>query len=191
MNVTANIPTASILKAAKVIKKMAYAIAGIGTVASYGTQVTLLLAHEVGNFSYIIPATIDMLAICAAMALQLPGLDLVSRRIAGSVLTVAVVVSVLANVLGAENGIAAVAHAWPVVAYLLGELIANRVRAYADRLQAAEDTIPVVAAVSAPVKIASPLPRAARNNHVARKTSHATCGHAATAKDRAVCRTTR
>lgn len=125
------------LTAAKWIGRGAYAIAAVGTVASYGTQVALLLAHEVGAFSYAIPATIDVLAICAAMALQLPGLDRASRQIAGAILFTAVAVSVAANLTGGHNGIARAAHAWPVLAYLLGELLANRVRTYAHRLQAA------------------------------------------------------
>lgn len=194
-----NIPTASILKAAAIIKKIAYGIAAIGTLASYGTQVALLLGYEVGTFSYIIPATIDMLAICAAMALQLTGLDIVSRKISGAVLMVAVIVSIGANIYGAHNAIAAIAHAWPVAAYLLAELIANRVRAYADRLIAAEAAknapVAVVAPVAVPViatpAVASPLPRATRKTTAApttRRTSHAACTHAATSKDRAVCR---
>ena len=132
---TSTIPTAYVLKTAAWIKRLAYLIALIGTVASYGTQVNLLLSYEVGNFSYVIPATIDMLAICAALALQLPGLDVTSRKIAGIILTVTVLVSVAANVTGGHNTIARLAHAWPVVAYLLGELLANRVRMYAARLR--------------------------------------------------------
>lgn len=135
---TSTIPTSYVLKTAKAIKLLAYLIAVIGTIASYGTQVHLLLAYEVGAFSWVIPATVDLLAICAALALQLPDLDTTSRKIAGTILTVAVVVSVAANVTGGHNPIAKLAHAWPVVAYLLGELLANRVRAFAARLVAAE-----------------------------------------------------
>jgi hypothetical protein len=138
MNISATVPTAHVLTTAAWIKRLAMAIAVVGVVASYGTQVTLLLAHEVGGFSYAIPATIDLLAICAALALQLPSLDTGSRRIAGWILTLAVGVSVAANVTGGHNLIARLAHAWPVIAYLLGELLANRVRSYAARLQAAD-----------------------------------------------------
>lgn len=201
MNTTANlteIPTDSILKTAGHVKKIAYAIAGVGTIASYGTQVTLLVANGLGVFSYAIPATIDLLAIGAAMALQIPRLDTVSRRIAGAILTVAVIVSIVANVWDAHSGIAAVAHAWPVFAYLLGELLANRIRAFAERLIAAKaaDAAPVIetptpVVVPATVPVANPLPRATRKTATApttRRTSHATCTHAATSKDRAVCR---
>jgi hypothetical protein len=138
MNISSTIPVQHVLRTAKWIGTLAYTIALIGVIGSYGTQVVLLLAHRVGMFSYAIPATIDLLAICAAMALQLPGLDRGSRRIAGVVLTIAMAVSMTANVIEGNDLVARLAHAWPVLAYLLGELLANRVRAYAARLAAAQ-----------------------------------------------------
>ena len=204
MNTTAaltEIPTESVLKTAGHVKKIAYVIAGIGTVASYGTQATLLVANNLGLFSYVIPATIDLLAIGAAMALQIPRLDTVSRRIAGTILTIAVIVSVVANVWDAHSGIAAAAHAWPVVAYLLGELLANRIRAFAERLIAAKAAAAAPVAVVAPIaiptpQVAIPLPVASVTTRTkaaptpARRTTgtHAACAHAATPKDRAACR---
>jgi hypothetical protein len=195
----AEIPAEKILKTASIIKKIAYGIAGIGTLASYGTQVTLLLNNEFGMFSYAIPATIDALALGAAMALQIPRLDTVSRRIAGAILSVAVVVSVVANVWDAHTGIQAAGHAWPVIAYLLGELLANRVRAFAERLQAtqAATTTPVATPVIPVITTPTPVPalHTARVAHAAphavtrRATgSHANCTHASTPRDRAVCR---
>lgn len=192
MNITTiEIPAEKILAKAATIKKIAYGIAGIGTLASYGTQVTLLLNNEFGMFSYAIPATIDALALGAAMALQIPRLDVVSRRIAGCILMVAVAVSIIANVWEANTGIQAAGHAWPVVAYLLGELLANRVRSYAERLMAAAVTPTIIPApITAPVQVANPLPTATitRKAPTARRTSHASCTHAATPRDRAVCR---
>lgn len=82
MNISA-IPVPHVLKTATWITRLAYTIALIGIVGPYGTQVVLLAKHEVGVFSCMIPATIDLLAICAALALQLPGLDRAPRRIAG------------------------------------------------------------------------------------------------------------
>lgn len=150
MNTT--IPVQHVLKTAKMIGRLAYLIALIGVVGSYGTQAALLLDNEVGWFSWVIPATIDLLAICSALALQLPDLDRGSRKIAGTVLTVSVLVSVTANVAGGHNTIARIAHAWPVVAYLLGELLSNRVRSYAARLAmtVAEGTNPSTTQVSVP-----------------------------------------
>lgn len=205
MNVTTiEIPAEKILAKAATIKKIAYGIAAVGTLASYGTQVTLLINNQFGMFSYAIPATIDALALGAAMALQIPRLDTVSRRIAGAILMVAVAVSIIANVWEANTGIQAAGHAWPVVAYLLGELLANRVRAYAERLQAAKAAAdaaqaaapiivtpaPLPTPVVAPVQVASPLPTATvtRKAPTTRRTSHSSCTHAATPRDRAVCR---
>lgn len=132
------IPVAHVLRTAAWVSRLAYLIALIGVAGSYSTQVSLLLDHEVGGFSYVLPSTIDILAVAGALALQLQGLDRGSRKLAGWTLTIAVVVSVAANVTGGTNAIAKIAHAWPVVAYLLGELLANRVRAFAARLAAAQ-----------------------------------------------------
>ena len=198
MNTTTSteIPADSILKTAGVIKKLAYGIAAIGTLASYGTQVTLLQHNGFGIFALVIPATIDALAIGAAMALQIPRLDVVSRRIAGAILTVAVVVSIVANVWESTTAIQAAGHAWPVVAYLLGELLANRVRAFAERLMASQaaavaPVIPVPAPAPVVVPVAAPLPTPTvrtRKAPTTRRTSHAACTHAATPRDRAACR---
>jgi uncharacterized protein DUF2637 len=160
MNIS-SIPVPHVLKTATWITRLAYAIAVIGIFGSYGTQAVLLLAHQVGMFSYILPATIDLLAFAAALALQLPDLPREDRRIAGKILTVAIVVSVAANVAGGHDLVARAAHAWPVIAYLLGELIANRVRAYAARLAAAQaehDTpkVPAIIPANAPVSPGMP-----------------------------------
>jgi hypothetical protein len=188
------IPVAYILKASKIVKRLAYLIAAVGTIASYGTQVELLLTWHVGNFSYVIPSTI-----CAAIALQIPGLDSVSRKIAGVILTVAVIVSVAANVTAGDNIGARLAHAWPVVAYLLAELIANRIRLYVAKVQAAQDAakaaqIAAAAPVAVPVHVtqdvvptvAAVTRRAATVTRTA--TSHATCAHPTTSSARATCR---
>lgn len=179
------IPTDLILKTAKNIKKIAYAIAGIGVVASYGTQVVLLLSHNVGPFSYVIPATIDLLAIAAAMVLQLPAIDTFTRRIAATILTVATLVSILANTIDADTAIEGAAHAWPVAAYLMGELLANRVRAYAAKMVA-----PAITPV-APITHQHVTRKAPTATTVRAMGSHAGCTHAATPKDRAACRSAR
>ena len=126
--------------AATWITRTAYTIAGIGVAASYTTQVALLHAHEVtGLFAWVLPSTLDLLAVAATVALQLPNLDRASRRIAAAILVTAVAVSVAANLAGGKNPIERAAHAWPILAYLAGELLANRVRAYAARLAAADE----------------------------------------------------
>lgn len=131
--------TTAARNAAKWITRAAYTIAGIGVAASYTTQVALIHAHGVaGVFAWVLPSTLDALAIAATIALQLPNLDRVSRKIAAAILLLTVSVSITANLLGGHNAIERAAHAWPIVAYLAGELLANRVRAYAATLEAAE-----------------------------------------------------
>jgi len=141
-----HIPVEYILKAAKVVKRLAYLIAVIGAVASYGTQVELLKSWGIeGAFAYLIPATVDLLAICAAVALQIPGFPDKDRKSVYKILTIAVLVSVTANVLAGVGWGAKAAHAWPVVAYLLAEYIANKCRTFAATVlgaQAAAKDVP-------------------------------------------------
>lgn len=145
MKYNGTVPVEHVLSVARWISRLAYAIALIGVIASYATQVVLLLAHGVGGFSYVLPATVDILAICATMALQLPGLDKGSRKLAGWILFVAMSVSVTANMIGEHDSVARASHGWPIVAYLLGELLANRVRSYAARVTAEQrETAPAI-----------------------------------------------
>lgn len=139
------IPVEYILKTAKVVKKLAYLIAVIGAAASYGTQVELVQSWGIdGVFAYAIPATIDILAICAAIALQIPAFP--DRGLVGTILFVALTVSIAANITAGANAGQKITHAWPVVAYMLAELIANRVRRYAAIVEAAHavKTVPPV-----------------------------------------------
>lgn len=124
-----------ILKRAKYAKGIAYLIATIGAAASYGTQVELLKRYELGNFSYVIPATIDLLAICAAIGLTIPQLPEKDQKYIKRVLTIAVLVSVVANMAGGHNWVSRIGHAWPVIAYLLAEGIANRLSIFAARIE--------------------------------------------------------
>jgi hypothetical protein len=134
-----DIPLEYILKAAKSVKRLAYLIAVIGAVASYGTQVELVKSWGIdGMFAYMIPATIDILAICAAIALQVPGFPAEDRKRVGAILVVALTVSISANITAGANVGAKIAHAWPVVAYMLAEYIANRLRTYVARVLAAK-----------------------------------------------------
>lgn len=133
------IPVEYILKAARVVKRLAYLIAAVAASASYGTQVELLRKHEMETWAaYAIPLTIDLLAICAAIALQVPGFPEKDRKIVQRVLTIAVFVSVTANIMGGHNMITRLGHGWPVLAYLLAEWIAGRMRTYAASVQSAK-----------------------------------------------------
>jgi AcrR family transcriptional regulator len=133
-----SIPLAYILKAVSSVKKLAYLIAVIGACASYGTQVELLAHYGLGKFAWVIPATIDLLAICSAIGLNIPGIPEKDKTFVTRVLVTAVTVSVVANMAGGHNWVARIAHAWPVVAYLLAEGIVNRIRNYAAQVQAAQ-----------------------------------------------------
>lgn len=194
MTTTQTIPVDYILRSAKVVKRLAYLIAVIGTVASYGTQVELLQHFGLTTFAYVIPATVDLLAICAAIALQIPGFPTTDRKIAGTILVVAVIVSVAANVTSGHNIGARLAHAWPVVAYLLAELIANRIRQYVARVQAAQaaapaPVAPVVDVTPAVAAVTSPAPRRTATAHPSNATrGHMHCTHEATPTARAACR---
>lgn len=133
-----------ILKSAKHVKRIAYLIAAVGAAASYMTQVELLKVWEMGNFSYVVPATIDLLAICAAIGLNIPQLPEKDQKFIKRVLTIAVFVSVVANMAGGHNWVSRVGHAWPVVAYLLAEGIANRIRNFAARLESEGSAVPQI-----------------------------------------------
>ncbi len=133
---------AFILKSAKAVQRIALLIAAIGAAASYMTQVELLKTWELGLFAYVIPATIDLLAICAAIGNNIPQLPAKDKKYIMRVLIIAVLVSVTANVAGGHNWVARAGHAWPVVAYLLGEGIANRLRNFAAMLESNDESVP-------------------------------------------------
>jgi len=137
MNVTTLIPVDYILKAAKAVKRIAYLIAVIGAVTSFGTQVELLESWGItAAFAVGIASTVDLLAICAAIALQVPGFP--DRGLVGSILVFALAASITANMIaGLRVSVGSgVGHAWPVVAYMFAELIASRMRRYAATVQA-------------------------------------------------------
>src|SRR5262245_54667750 len=112
-----HIPVDYIVKAASAVKRIAYLIAAIGAAASYRTQVELLAKYEMGTlFSWLIPATIDLLAICAAIGLNIPGFPEKDKKYVFRIMAIAVLVSVTANVMGGHNWVTRAGHAWPVIA---------------------------------------------------------------------------
>lgn len=154
MNLTSLIPVGYILKAAKAVKRIAYLIAVIGAVTSFGTQVELLESWRITPaFSGGIASTVDLLAICAAIALQVPKFP--DRVLVGSILVFALTASITANMIaGLRVSVGSgVGHAWPVVAYMCAELIASRMRRYAAIVQEASvsETPRPVENTSAPV----------------------------------------
>lgn len=148
-----HIPVEYVLKAAKAVKKLAYLIAVIGAVTSYGTQVDLMKRIGIdGVYAYLIPATIDLLTICAAIALQVPGLPARWKREVATIMVVGLAVSVYANVEAGHNLQQKIWHAWPVIAYMLAEYIANRLRTFAAMVHANQlAKLPPVEATQPPV----------------------------------------
>ncbi len=145
------IPVEYILKAAKAVKRLAYLIAVIGAAASYGTQVELLVKWGLeAPFTYAIPATIDLLAIAAAIALQVPGFP--DLKSVGAILFIGLAVSIAANITAGENAGQKIAHAWPVIAYMLAEYVASRMRRYAAIVQARKDAQDTPQVQTAPVQ---------------------------------------
>jgi hypothetical protein len=97
---------------------------------TYGAQRELLLAHGVGWASYVIPATVDVLAIMSNLALTLPRRDGFSRRGLWFILVLTLTVSSVANWMSGHGPVGSTSHVWVVVAYFLAEYIVNWVRSY-------------------------------------------------------------
>lgn len=155
-HVITTIPVEYVHKAVKSAKRLAYLIAAIGAVVSYGTQVELVTSWGIGGaFAYGIPATIDLLVICAAIALNVPGLPPRWRKEIGVIMVVGLTVSITANMIAGHNWGAKIAHAWPVIAYMLAEFIANRLKTYLATLLTAKAKAEVVA--SQPVETPAPV----------------------------------
>lgn len=152
-----SIPLEYILKAANAVKKIAYLIAVIGAITSFGTQVGLLESWKISTaFAWGIAGTVDLLAVCAMIALQVPGFPWKGR--VGVIFVFTLSVSIAANVIAGskESTGAAIAHAWPVLAYMFAELIANLLRKYVAMVEAAKAkadaaAIPPPAQAPAPV----------------------------------------
>lgn len=164
-----------IYKASKHVKRLAYLIAAVGAATSYGTQVELLKVWKMEIWaSYAIPATIDALAICAAIALSIPFLPEDIRKYATRVLTIAVLVSVTANLMGGHNWVTRLGHVWPVVAYLLAEKLATALNRWVAKIESdhASSIVPPVeapkpaaqatATVSKPTAVTGPKPLSAK-----------------------------
>lgn len=141
-----------IFKASKHVKRIAYLIAAVGAATSYGTQVELLKEWGMEIWAaYAVPGTIDALAICAAIALAIPFLPEEIRKYATRILTIAVLVSVTANLMGGHNWVTRLGHVWPVVAYLFAEGLATRLNRFVAQIIAeAPAEVKIVPEPSAP-----------------------------------------
>lgn len=124
------------VKTAKMIGRIATGIALAAMATSYMVQVGLLLQHQVGWSSFVIPISLDALAVCALMARRLPDLDRGTRRIASIITLVMASISFAGNTYGAHDIVAGIGHAVPVLGLLLAETLAGRVNQHAHKLTA-------------------------------------------------------
>lgn len=104
---------------------LSYVIAAVGAATSFGVQMTLLRDHGTKLWESIaLPATVDISAITFAVLLSLPRISGRTRAMASLSLLVTVAVSIAGNVLSVWGDLVlVVAHAWPVYAYLVGEVV--------------------------------------------------------------------
>lgn len=146
------------------IRFLSTLIMAIAAVVSYETQRGLLLGWQVDQLSSAaIPVTVDLLAIICTIGAHLDGVSPVGRRIAYRVLAVAGTASIAANVASGVTWGSRIAHAWTVVAYLLAELVAAKVKAGATVAPVVPVPVDVhpVDAVTAPTLPAAPVSPAA------------------------------
>lgn len=128
-------------KAIAAIRFLSTVIMTIAAVVSYQTQRQLLLGWKVDELSsYAIPVTVDLLAIICTLGAHTPGVNPVGRRIAYRVLAVAGAASLGANFAAGVTWGSRIAHGWTVVAYLLAELVAAKVKA--DKAGTAVTAVP-------------------------------------------------
>lgn len=104
---------------------LSYVIAAVGAATSFGVQMTLLRDHGTKLWESIaLPLTVDISAISFAVLLSLPRISGRTRAMASLSLLVTVAVSVAGNILSVWGDLVlVVAHAWPVYAYLVGEIV--------------------------------------------------------------------
>jgi hypothetical protein len=116
-----------------VAKTVAYLIAAVAAVSSFGHQVHLLsLADLDPLFGYVpsewvTPLTVDSLAIVALMVRMSPEATPRSRNLALIPLGFAGAVSIAANVATARNVVQVIVGIWTVAAYVLAELFVGMI----------------------------------------------------------------
>ena len=109
-------------------KIVAYLIALIAGVMSYGHQIDLLLLADLGLYAYAVPLTVDLLAFIGAMVRNSDVASEGTRRAALVPLTLAGSMAIAANVAVAHNTIQAVVGVWTVLAYLIAEYFVSRLK---------------------------------------------------------------
>ncbi len=115
-----------------IAKVVAYLIAFVAAVSSYGHQVYLLELADLDPLfgvipsAWITPATVDSLAIIALMVRTSDAVTVTTRRWALVPLVLAGGMSVAANVATARNLVQVVVGVWTVAAYIIAELFVGK-----------------------------------------------------------------
>lgn len=115
-----------------IAKVVAYLIAFVAAVSSYGHQVALLATANLDALfgiipgEWITPATVDSLAIIALMVRTSDAVTAATRRWALVPLVLAGGMSVAANVATARNIVQVVVGVWTVAAYIIAELFVGK-----------------------------------------------------------------
>jgi hypothetical protein len=125
---------------------LSYVIAAVGAATSFGVQMTLLRDHGTKLWESIaLPLTVDISAITFAVLLSLPRLSGRTRFMASVSLLVTVSVSIAGNILSVwGDPVLVVAHAWPVFAYLVGEVVTGAAKSdYARAEESAAQVEPI------------------------------------------------
>lgn len=116
---------------------LSYAIAAVGAATSFGVQMTLLRDHGTKLWESIaLPTTVDISAITFAILLSLPRISGRTRVMASLSLLVTVSVSIAGNILSVwGDPVLVVGHAWPVFAYLVGEVVTGAAKSDYARVE--------------------------------------------------------
>lgn len=112
------------------IRLCSIAIMVIAAVLSFGHQRQLLLDWDVDYLaSAVTPITVDLLAIICTLAIHTDGVAVGGRRTAVVVLVMAGATSMAANFLAGGTLGSKLTNVWSVLAYLLSEWVAAKVKA--------------------------------------------------------------
>jgi hypothetical protein len=140
-------------------KVVAYLIAFVAAVSSYGHQVHLLELADLDPLfglipsEWITPITVDSLAIIGLMVRTSDTVTVSARRWALLPLVLAGGMSVAANVATARNVVQVVVGVWTVAAYIIAELFVGKMeKKSTEQVQ----PVPVSAPVQAPASVPAP-----------------------------------
>ena len=115
-------------------KTVAYTIATIAAVSSYGHQVALLALADIDPLfgiipgEWVTPATVDALAIIALMVRTHDESTANTKRWALVPLVLAGGMSIAANVATAHNPVQVIVGIWTVLAYMVAELFVAKMK---------------------------------------------------------------